>query len=140
MLDLNPGLMLFVLVIFFSLLYLLNQILYQPLLKFMDDRESSISNRLKSARELEGSSSELNAKADDILAKARAESNAIRESAVKEAKASAESRLAEKSKELEAKYQEFLSGLSREKRELEESLKAQLPLLKQSLNAKIDNL
>ncbi len=68
--------MLFVLVIFFSLLYLLNQILYQPLLKFMDDRESSISNRLKSARELEGSSSELNAKADDILAKARAESNA----------------------------------------------------------------
>ncbi len=53
----------------------------------MDDRESSISNRLKSARELEGSSSELNAKADDILAKARAESNAIRESAVKEAKA-----------------------------------------------------
>ncbi len=68
----------------------------------MDDRESSISNRLKSARELEGSSSELNAKADDILAKARAESNAIRESAVKEAKASAESRLAEKSKELEA--------------------------------------
>ncbi len=58
---------------------------------------------------MEGSSSELNAKADDILAKARAESNAIRESAVKEAKASAESRLAEKSKELEAKYQEFLS-------------------------------
>jgi F0F1-type ATP synthase membrane subunit b/b' len=140
MLDLNPGLMLFVLVIFFSLLYLLNHQLYQPLLKFMDDRSNSIANRLKNAKELQGSSLELNAKADEILAEARAKANSIRESAIKDAKAKAEIRLAEKSKELEAKYQEFLDELSKEKSSLEESLKAQLPLFKKSLHEKINNL
>jgi F-type H+-transporting ATPase subunit b len=140
MLDLNPGLMLFVLVIFFSLLYLLDQQLYQPLLKFMDDRENSISNRLKSAKELEGSSQDLNRKADEILAEAKTKANSIREIAIKEAKVKAESRLAEKSKELEAKYQEFLAELSKERSSLEDTLTKQLPLLKKSLHEKINNL
>ncbi len=116
MLDLNPGLMLFVLIIFFSLLYQLNQQLYQPLIKFMDDRSNSIADRLKSAKDLEGSSVELNAKADKILADARAKANAIRESAIKEAKEKADSRLSEKSKELEVKYQRlFQAGFLRKK-------------------------
>jgi len=140
MLDLNPGLMLFVLVIFFSLLYLLDQQLYQPLLKFMDDRADSISNRLKNAKELEGSSQDLNRKANEILAEAKAKANSIRESAIKEAKAEAESRLAEKSKEIEAKYQEFLAELSKERSSLEDALTKQLPLLKKSLHQKINNL
>jgi F-type H+-transporting ATPase subunit b len=140
MLDLNPGLMLFVLVIFFALMVLLNQMLYKPLIKFMDDRDNSIADDLKSANEMSGSNNELNAKADAILADAKAEANAVREKATNEAKALAESKIKSKTEELDGKYQSFLSELSKEKEELEKSLLEQMPLFKESLNNKMNSL
>jgi F-type H+-transporting ATPase subunit b len=140
MLDLNPGLMLFVLVIFFSLLFLLNQMLYKPLLKFMDDRDKSIADDLKNAKEMAGNSGELNAKADAIIANAKAEANAVREKAVNEAKALAESKIESKNLELDKKYQAFEDELSKERAELEKSLADSLPLFKESLKSKMSNL
>jgi F-type H+-transporting ATPase subunit b len=140
MLDLNPGLMLFVLVIFFSLLFLLNQMLYKPLLKFMDDRDKSIADDLKNAKEMAGNSGELNAKADAIIANAKAEANAVREKAVNEAKALAESKIESKNQELDKKYQAFEDELSKERAELEKSLADSLPLFKESLKSKMSNL
>jgi F-type H+-transporting ATPase subunit b len=140
MLDLNPGLMLFVLVIFFSLLFLLNQMLYKPLLKFMDDRDKSIADDLKNAKEMAGNSGELNAKADAIIADAKAEANAVREKAVNEAKALAESKIESKNQELDTKYQAFEDELSKERAELEKSLVDSLPLFKESLKSKMSNL
>ena len=140
MLDLNPGLMLFVLVVFFSLLFVLDQMLYKPLLKFMDDRDNSIKNDLKDAEEMSGNNDELKAKADAILAKAKAEANSIREKAINEAKALAESRIESKIKELDSKYQSFLKDLSSSKDELEKALSDQMPLFKESLKTKMSNL
>ncbi len=140
MLDLNPGLMLFVLVIFFSLLFLLNQMLYKPLLKFMDDRNDSIAEDLKNAKEMSGNSDELKAKADAILADAKAEANAVREKATNEAKVLAESKIESKAKELDTKYQSFVAELAKSKEELKASLEAQLPLFKESLKTKMSNL
>jgi len=140
MLDLNPGLMLFVLVVFFSLLFVLDQMLYKPLLKFMDDRDNSIANDLKDAEEMAGNSDELNAKADAVLADAKAEANAVREKAVNEAKALAESKVESKIKELDDKYQSFLKDLSSSKDELEKALSDQMPLFKESLKTKMSNL
>jgi len=100
MLDLNPGLMLFVLVVFFSLLFLLNTMLFQPLLKFMDDRSATIAGDLQNAEEMAGSNDELNTKADTILAEAKAEANKIREKATSEAKALAESKIESKVSEI----------------------------------------
>jgi len=140
MLDLNPGLMLFVLVIFFSLLFLLNQMLYKPLLKFMDDRANSIAEDLKNAKEMSGNSDELKAKAEAVLAEAKAEANAIREKATNEAKALAESKIESKAKELDSKYQAFIAELNKSKEELKATLEAQLPLFKESLKTKMSNL
>ena len=140
MLDLNPGLMLFVLVVFFSLLVLLNQMLYKPLLKFMDDRDNSIAEDLKNAKEMSGNSDELKAKADAVLADAKAEANAVREKAVNEAKALAESKIESKTEELDSKYQSFVDELTKSKKELSASLEAQLPLFKESLKTKMSNL
>ena len=140
MLDLNPGLMLFVLVIFFSLLFLLNQMLYKPLLKFMDDRDKSIADDLKNAKEMAGNSDELNAKADANIADAKAEANAVREKAVNVAKALAESKIESKNQELDKKYQAFEDELSKERAELEKSLLSSLPLFKESLKSKMSNL
>ena len=140
MLDLNLGLMLFVLVIFFSLLFLLNQMLYKPLLKFMDDRDKSIADDLKNAKEMSGNSEELHAKADAVIADAKAEANAVREKAVNSAKAIAESKIESKNRELDSKYQSFVDELSKDRDELQKSLTEQLPLFKESLKSKMSSL
>ena len=140
MLDLNPGLMLFVLVIFFSLMYLLNTMLYQPLLKFMDDRAATIAGDLQNAEEMAGSNDELNTKADALLGDARAEANAIREKATSEAKALAESKIESKVKELDGNHQTFLTELATEQDELKKSLASELPQLKKSLQTKLSSL
>ncbi len=66
MLDIDLSLMLFVLALFLVLLVVLNQMLYKPLLKFMDDRDTSISKDLESANNLSGNSVMLNSEADGI--------------------------------------------------------------------------
>jgi len=140
MLDLNPGLMLFVLVIFFALMVFLNQTLYKPLINFMDVRDKTIADDLKNANEMSGSNDELNAKADAILADAKAEANAVREKAINEAKALAESKIESKTQEIDKNYQSFVTELSKEKEELEKSLLAQMPLFKESLKTKMNSL
>jgi len=140
MLDLNPGLMLFVLIVFFSLLFLLNTMLFQPLLKFMDDRDATIAGDLKNAEEMAGNNDELNTKADALLGEAKAEANIIREKATSEAKALAESKIESEVKELEVNYQKFLAELATEQEELKKSLAAELPQLKKSLQTKLSSL
>ena len=140
MLDLNPGLMLFVLIVFFSLLFLLNTMLFQPLLKFMDDRDATIEANLKDAEEMAGNNDELNTKADTLLGEARAEANEIREKATSEAKALAESKIESKVKELDDNYHKFLAELTAEQEELKKSLAAELPQLKKSLETKLSSL
>ena len=140
MLDLNPGLMLFVLVVFFSLLFLLNTMLFQPLLKFMDDRDETIANDLKNAEEMVANNSGLNAKADEVLAKAKAEANAIREKAVNEAKALADSKIESKVKELDASNAVFMAELETEQESLKNELSAQLPVFKETLQSKLSSL
>jgi len=140
MLDLDLGLMLFVLVIFFALMVFLNQTLYKPLIDFMDVRDKTIADDLKNANEMSGSNDELNAKADAILADAKAEANAVREKAINEAKALAESKIESKTQELDKNYQSFVTELSKEKEELEKSLLAQMPLFKESLKTKMNSL
>jgi len=140
MLDLDPRLMLFVLVIFLSLRFLLNQMLFQPLLKYMDDRDKSIADDLQNAKEMSGNNDELNAKADTVLANAKAEANAIREKAISEAKSLADSKIESKTKELDNKYQSYLAELSESRDELTKSLSDQMPLFKESLKTKMSNL
>jgi F-type H+-transporting ATPase subunit b len=140
MLDLNPGLMLFVLVVFFSLLFLLNQMLFQPLLKFMDDRDATIAKDLQNAEEMSDNSDGLNAKADAVLAEAKAEANAIREKATDEAKALAQSKIDSKVKELDVTHQTFLSELSANQEALKNSLASELPAFKKSLQSKLGSL
>lgn len=59
MLDIHLSLMLFVLALFLFLLVVLNNMLFQPLVKFMDDRDNSIAKDLEAAKGLSGNSDEL---------------------------------------------------------------------------------
>ncbi len=140
MLDLHLPLMLFVLVLFITLLVLLNNMLYQPLIKFMDDRDHSIAKDLEAAKSLSGNSEELNAKANEIISNAKAEAAAIRQKAIDDEKALAASKVETKQGELEKEYASFVEKLASDKETLKNALMSQMPLFKESLKAKFSKL
>ncbi|DAB40699.1 MAG TPA: F0F1 ATP synthase subunit B' [Sulfurovum sp. UBA12169] len=140
MLDIHLPLMLFVLVLFLILLVLLNSMLFQPLIKFMDDRNNSIAKNLEAAKSFSGNSDELNAKADENISNAKNEAAAIRQKAIDEQKLLAASKVEIKQNELNKEYQGFLEKLTMDKENLKNELLSQMPLFKESLKAKFSKL
>jgi len=140
MLDLHLPLMLFVLALFLVLLVLLNNMLFQPLVKFMDDRDASIAKDLEAAKGFSGNTDELNAKADDIISEAKNEAAIIRQKAIDDEKTLAASKVETKQSELDKAYEDFVEKLASEKENLKNELLSQMPLFKESLKAKFSKL
>jgi len=140
MLDLHLPLMLFVLVLFLTLLVLLNNMLFKPLVKFMDDRDASIAKDLEAAKNVSNNTDELNAKADAIISEAKNEAATIRQKAIDDQKTLAASKVETKQNEIEKEYEAFVKKLSSEKENLKNELLSQMPLFKESLKAKFSKL
>jgi len=140
MLDIHLPLMLFVLALFLTLLVLLNTMLFQPLLKFMDDRDASIAKDLTAAKSLSGNSDELNAKADENISNAKNEAAAIRQNAIDAEKTLSAEKVESKQSELDKRYTQFAEKLNSEKENLKKDLLSQMPLFKESLKAKFSKL
>ena len=140
MLDIHLPLMLFVLALFLTLLVVLNKMLFQPLIKFMDDRDASIAKDLNAAKSFSGNSDELNAKADENISNAKNEAAAIRQKAIDNEKTLAAEKIATKQSELDKEYENFVKKLALEKESLKSSLLSQMPLFKESLQAKFSKL
>jgi len=140
MLDLHLPLMLFVLVLFLTLLVLLNNMLFKPLVKFMDDRDASIAKDLEAAKGFSGNTDELNAKADDIISEAKNEAATIRQKAIDDEKTLAASKVETKQSEIDKEYEGFVEKLASEKENLKNELLSQMPLFKESLKAKFSKL
>lgn len=140
MLDLHLPLMLFVLVLFLTLLVLLNNMLFRPLVKFMDDRDASIAKDLEAAKSVSGNTDELNAKADVILSEAKNEAAIIRQKAIDDEKTLAASKVETVQNEIDKEYESFVEKLAIEKENLKNELLSQMPLFKESLKAKFSRL
>ena len=140
MLDIHLPLMLFVLALFLFLLVILNKMLVQPLVKFMDDRDNSIAKDLESAKGLSGNSDELNAKAEGNISNAKNEAAVIRQKAVDDEKTLSASKVETRQSELDQEYGNFVKKLTKEKESLENALLSQMPLFKESLKAKFSKL
>ncbi|RAX56933.1 F0F1 ATP synthase subunit B' [Helicobacter monodelphidis] len=140
MLDIVPLLMLLVFVVFVTLVYLLNEWLYKPLLSFMDNRSSSIKSDLEGIRGNDHEIEVLKAEAERVLANAKNEANAIKEEAQNLAREVAAQQVSAKQSELDSKKQEVISSLEEEGNELRNTLLAQMPLYKESLKAKLNQL
>jgi F-type H+-transporting ATPase subunit b len=132
--------MLFVLVLFLALLVVLNRMLYNPLLKFMADRDTSIAKDLNAAKSLSGNSEALYAEADSILDEARSKASEIRQKAIDESKILAESKAESKRADLDREHISFMKNLESEKESLKNSLLSQIPLYKESIKAKFSKL
>ncbi|MEA1952896.1 MAG: F0F1 ATP synthase subunit B' [Campylobacterota bacterium] len=140
MLDIHLPLMLFVLALFLFLLVVLNKMLFQPLVSFMDDRDNSIAKDLEAAKGLSGNSDELNAKAEENISNAKNEAAAIRQKATDDEKLLAASKVETKQSELDKEYASFIEKLASDKENLKNSLLSQMPLFKESLKAKFSKL
>ncbi len=140
MLDIHISLMLFVLALFLFLLVVLNKMLFQPLVKFMDDRDNSIAKNLEAARGLGGNSDELNAKAVENISNAKNEAATIRQKAIDDEKTLAASRVETKESELNKEYGKFIEKLASSKESLKKALVSQMPLFKETLKAKFSKL
>lgn len=140
MLDINPLLMLLVLVVFVILIYLLNEWLYKPLMGFMENRDRSIKNDLDSILGNDKEVTALQAEADQILAKAKKEAGSIKEEAYESAKKSADARVDAKRLELERQKADYMAQLQKEQKELRASLLSQMDVFKGSLKNKMQQL
>ncbi|WP_456432216.1 F0F1 ATP synthase subunit B family protein [Nitratifractor sp.] len=140
MLELSPGLMIVVLLIFFFLLYQLNDRLYKPLIRFMDERDRTIAADLEAAKNLSSDSDDLLKKAQENLDAARAEAARLRQEAIDAAKAETEKALTEKTAELEKEYEAFKARLGEEEKALSAAVLSEIPLIKEALKAKFTQL
>ena len=140
MLDLIPSLMVIVLLIFFFLIYQLNAKLYEPLLKFMDDRDRTIGKDLEAACHLSSDSDELLEQARHNIEEARSEAAKLRQETIETAKAANAEALSRKQKELEEAYAAFQQRLAEERESLKSTILSQLPLIKESLKAKFSQI
>jgi F-type H+-transporting ATPase subunit b len=129
-----------VLLIFFFLIYQLNNKLYEPLIRFMDDRERTIAKDLEAARNLSSDSDELLGKAQANLDEARGEAARMRQEAIETVREANAAALEAKQKELEAEYQRFQARLEEERESLKSTVLSQLPLIKESLKAKFSQI
>jgi F-type H+-transporting ATPase subunit b len=140
MLDISPVLLVVSAVIFLIVMVLLNNWLYQPLLKFMDDRDSLIKNDLENAQKNGADVEDLEKEAESIIYNAKAEASKIREKAINDAKEQAEIKISQQKQELEKEYEAFMSALNQEKVAYKDSLMASMSTFKDSLKAKTAQL
>ncbi len=127
-------------VIFLAVIFILNVLLYKPLLKFMDERAVSIDNDEKKVKENAQEMSDFGEELENIKKQTRDEIAAIKQKATMEARNSADNEIAKKKTELESKMQDFYTQLNAEKTELENELRVRLPLMQEALKKRLKDI
>ena len=140
MLDINPILLLATFVVFVSLIAVLNSLLYNPLLSFMNKRDEDIKKDLEKVGNNDDEINELNSKAETIIMNAKLEAAALREKVIADAKELVDSKLEAKRAELAQEYLEFEKSLSKAKKELTTDLLKQVPVFKEAVSAKFSQI
>jgi len=140
MLDINPILLMVTLVVFLSLIAVLNSWLYNPLFAYMNKRDADIKADLEQAGSNDDEIAELNSKAETIVMKAKLEAAALREKVIADAKKLAESKIEAKRAELANEYAEFEKSLAKSKEDLVKDLRSQVPMFKEAVKAKFSQI
>jgi F-type H+-transporting ATPase subunit b len=116
-------------VIFIATIFILNSVLFKPLLQLVERREALTTGRLKEAKELEARVTQImkeyKEKLDEVRAKAMQERNEIR----REALTAGEKIIAKAHNEAQALLQEAKAKLESEAREIREKIKPEIEIL-----------
>ncbi len=137
MLDLHLSLLILTAVIFLFLIFALNEILYRPLLGFIDTRKKSMENDLNNISGNDEAVQSALKEANEIISGAKGQAFKIREDATKIAKQSAAEELGTNKGKLEELYALFLKDLGKRKTKLKKDLTGDLSLYQQNLQDKL---
>jgi F-type H+-transporting ATPase subunit b len=133
MLDINPILLVITLAVFVFLIKYLTKNLYDPLLKYMDDREARLQADRNSVNQNSSEIESLHKEAREALSKARAEAVSIKENTISNAKKSIAKKLAERKEALAKDYKSFQDSLSIERKKLQNQLQGNSASLETAL-------
>ncbi len=133
MLDIQPSLLAFEIITFLLLVAILNQILYKPMLSFMEERNSNLKADANLANAQESEKEALIMEANKLLADAKAEAAKIRHEAITAAKAEAEAKINAAKESIKAEVANFSSELTTQKAELKAVILSNSEGYKQSL-------
>ena len=140
MLDINPILLVATLIVFLTLIAVLNSWLYNPLFAYMSKRDEDIKKDLEKVGSNDDEINELESKAKSIIVNAKLEASALREKVIADARELAESKIEAKRAELASQYLEFEQLLARTREQLSGDLKSQIPLFKEAVKAKFSQI
>jgi len=139
MLDLNIGVMLIEAGIFLVTLILLKMWLFDPIVKFMDEREEKLKKSLEMINANSEDSKELEEEIQKILADAKKEAKAIRDEARAKAQAQAAEMKAKRMAEIEAAKEELAKEIQAEKEKIIAELSESKDEIKNLVENKIRN-
>ena len=139
MLDLNIGVMLIEAGIFLVTMILLKMWLFEPLVKFMDEREEKLKKSLEMINANSEDSKELEEKIQKVLADAKKEAKAIRDEARAKAMAEANEMKAKRLAEIEAAKEELAKEIQAEKEKILSELLNSKDEIKELVENKIRN-
>lgn len=140
MLDISLGLLIFTAVVFLALIYILNNVLYQPLLGFIQKREDLIKSDLENIEQNSGDVEGSLAKANALISDAKSEAAKIRENAISQAKDAASKELESAQAAIEEKYSAFVAELNSERATLKTELVSNLSTYQNSLQTKLKSI
>lgn len=140
MLDINPILLVATLIVFLTLIAVLNSWLYNPLFAYMSKRDEDIKKDLEKVGSNDDEINELESKAQSIITNAKLEAAALREKVITDARELAESKLEAKRAELASQYLEFEQSLAQTREQLSSDLKSQTPLFREAVKAKFSQI
>lgn len=140
MLDINPLLLGITVIVFLTLIAVLNSWLYNPLFAFMNKRDADIQKDLDEVGNNDGEIAALTEKAEKITMDARLDAGSLREKMIAEAKADSDSKIEAKRSELAKEYAEFEKNMALEGEQLKNALLSQMPLFKEAVKAKFSQI
>lgn len=140
MLEIDPKLLGITVVVFLVMIYLLNVILYKPILSFVDSRNESIANEEKELLKYGNDTKKYEEECAAILASARDEVSKLKAAAIQSANEASKSKIDAERARLEADYKEFEAGLKIEQEALKVALSDNLPIIKTEIKSVLSKL
>ena len=140
MLEIDPKLLGITVVVFLVMIYLLNLILYKPILSFVDNRNESIANEEKELLKYGNDTKKYEEECAAILASARDEVSKLKAAAIQSANELSKSKIDAERARLEADYKEFEAGLKTEQEALKVALSDNLPIIKTEIKSVLSKL
>lgn len=140
MIDIDLSLLIFTTVFFLGLIYILNSILYKPLLGFIENRNISIGKDEDSVQKNINDVKMYKDEIEKIILDARMEAHLMKQNALNLAKEDANKLIIAKKEQIESDYINFAQMLKTKKDELKNSLIEKIPEFKHSLNGRLSNI